>query len=162
MKVTQILALLVFEDAQEVTRIHLKMRAKTFGHERHEPLEVAELVDCLDDLRILNSLQVLLQFAGERLSKALLELAQLLVESLQLRVIFALKKASFLLVSEWATLSVDLILLPLFGSFFHRHCQLACTVQELAVDDHLYDERIAALFDRIQMLEDVLLLRRGC
>ena len=84
MKVTQILALLVFENAQEITRIHLKMRAKTFGHERHESLEVAELVDCLDDLRILNSFQVFLQFSGKCLSKALLELAQLLVESLQL------------------------------------------------------------------------------
>ena len=84
MKVTQILALLVFKNAQEITGIHLIMRAKTFGHERHKSLEVAELVDCLDDLRILNSFQVFLQLAGKCLSKALLELAQLLVESLQL------------------------------------------------------------------------------
>ena len=58
MKVTQVLALLVLENAQKIARIHLKVRTKTFGHEGHESLEVAELIDCLDDLRILYSLHI--------------------------------------------------------------------------------------------------------
>lgn len=65
MEVTQILSLLILEDAHEIACIHLKVCTQSFGHERHKSLEVAELTHCLDDLGVLHTFQILFKLARE-------------------------------------------------------------------------------------------------
>ena len=60
MEVAQIFPLLVLENAEEVAGLHLELCAETFGHERHELLEVAKLAHSLNDLGVLYTLEIFL------------------------------------------------------------------------------------------------------
>jgi len=58
-EVTQVFALLVLQDAEEVARVNLKVSAKTLAQKGHQLLEVAKLRHGVDHLRVLHPLQIL-------------------------------------------------------------------------------------------------------
>ena len=133
------------------------MRSKTFRHEWHQPLEIAELTNSLNHFRVLHSFKVFLKLTRECGTQSLFEISQLIIEFFQFIFILALNYTSFLLICVWSARSFNLIGLPFFRGVLDRAGQLTRTIQELSIDHHLNDEGVPGFLDRVQVLEYIFL-----